>query len=235
MGELLFGETNSSREARESEKGGREVDVYFYRHAEAEGEGVEAGLTEVGRQQARQAAEDLLGEITGAGGVIKFLSSPVRRAQETAGIMRGFIAEAIERSNIQNIRLMSSRERDAVKAAGVIGPLRNKGIEDPIEHWLRNPGAVEGKSPEVISRKVQDLLKIIKKVTDRLPPGEKVNYVTVTHEVPQAALLNSATGKTLNEQGGGIKNCESFKVHMEGKSEKKPTLNFRGVETQMEI
>lgn len=235
MREKPFDKSNINREWKEGEPKGREIDIYFFRHGQATGEGEEAGLTELGRQQAREAAEALLQQVREKGGVVKFLSSSTRRAAETGEIMEEYIKNTLSERNITNLRLLSPRQRSALKAAGVIGPLEDRGIEDPIEYWLTHPDVLEGKSPEEVSNRVKKMLRIIGKVADRLPPGEQIHYVATTHEGPQAALLFSATGQTLNELGGRVNNCESFKVHFEGKSEKPPTIQFRNTEAEVVI
>lgn len=235
MSESLFDEGHVGREIKEGQPQGREVDVYFFRHGQATGESPDAELTSLGKRQAEEAAERLLQEVQAAGGVIKFLSSRTKRAAQTMETMRACVQRAIAERNITNVRLLHSKERTAITAAGVVGPLKKRGIEDPVEYWLTHPDVLEGKSPEEISRKVKGMLHIIKKVADRLPPGEKVHYAAVTHEVPQVALLHSATGKTLNELGGNIENCESFQVRIEGRSGKNPVVNFRGNRAELTL
>ncbi len=235
MREISFSEGNIDGEIEEGQPRGREVDVYFFRHGQATGESPDAELTKLGIQQAEEAAENFFQEVQAAGGVIKFLSSRTKRAMQTMETMQEYIRRVILERNITNVRLFSPKERTAITAAGVIGPLKEQGIEDPVEYWLTNPDVLKGKSPDEISGKIQKMLSIIKKVADRLPPGEKVHYAAVTHEVPQAALIHSATNKTLNELGGNIKNCESFQVHIEGKSKKNPMINFRGNQAELAL
>lgn len=223
------------REGKEKPPG-REIDVYLFRHGEAQGEGVGAELTEKGRGQAREAGRKLFTQIKeSGGGVIKLFRSPLRRAEQTAEIMQATIAEMLTEQEEGNIRLMKERDREALRAPGVIGPLRKQGIEDPIEYWLRNPQILEGKNPEIVAERLKRLLNRLKKIADRLPPGEKVYYICVTHEVPQAALLNQLTGKTLNELGGGIENCESTLVQIKGKKEEPLRIIFRDKQLELRI
>jgi len=213
---------------------GREVDFYLYRHAEAGGEGVDDELTPKGIEQAQEAAKVLLEEvIQNGGGVIKFISSPVLRAKRTAEIMRSTIQDLIIERKITNVRLMASRDREELRAAGLVGPLKERGIKDPVDYWLNNPDTLEGKSPTEIAGKINEVTRSLQKLTDRLPAGEKIYYIGVTHEVPQAALLNQISGKTLNELGGNIKNCEPIKIGFIGKSDEGVTVNFRDLKIKV--
>lgn len=219
---------------KETEPKGREVDVYLFRHAEAAEQGVETELTGRGIEQAKEAATSLISQIQEqGGGVIKFLSSPVKRAKQTSEIMQQTIAAALIEQEIDNIRLIIPRDREALRAPGVVGPLARQGIEDPIEYWFANPDVLPGKNPEQIAERLRELLGLLKKVADRLPPGEKIHYVGVTHEVPQAALLHQLSGKTLNELGGSVKNCEPVTIHIEGKSEEGPQILFRNLKLEL--
>jgi len=221
-------------ENKEREPRGREIDFYLFRHAEATGGGIDAEVTEQGKEQAVEAAENLLQRIIQeGGGVIKFLSSPVRRAGQTAEIMQSTLKKLLAEQGIENIRLMNPHDREALRAAGVIGPLKQRGIDNPIEYWFRNPESLEGKSPQKTAEQLRKIIDSLQRMADRLPSGEKIYYIGVTHEVPQAALLHQVTGKTLDELGGGIKNCESIKVELRGKSDEIPTVSFR--DSQMKV
>lgn len=227
-------ENISHIESKEIPPKGREVDFYLFRHAEASGEGLDSELTERGKDQAIKAAQNLLEQIIqGGGGVIKFLSSPVRRAKVTSEIMQHAIQEILVERQIKDIRLISPRDRDALRAAGVIGPLKERGVDDPIDYWLKNPNALEGKCPSEIARKLQEMISFFQKIADRLPAGEKIYYIGVTHEVPQAALLHKVGGRTLNELGGNIQNCESIKIELVGKSDKGASIKFRNEEMKI--
>ncbi len=210
---------------------GRGIDFYLFRHAEASGEGLDSELTERGKEQATKAAQNLLEQIIqNGGGVIKFLSSPVRRAKVTSEIMQHAIRETLAKQQIKDVRLMSPRDRDALRAAGVIGPLKERGIDDPIDYWLKNPDALEGKSLTETAQKLQGMINFFQKIADRLPAGEKIYYIGVTHEVPQAAFLHEVSGQTLNELGGNIQNCESIKIELVGKSDEGAIIKFRNEE-----
>lgn len=236
MQEIPSNEPDFGREAREHEPKGREIDVYFFRHGQATGQAPDAELTELGGEQAREAAETLLQKIVAeGGGVIKFLSSPVRRAVQTREIMETYISNAVTQQEIRNIRLMEPRERTSMVAPGITKPLKEKGIADPTEYWLTHPDVLVGKNPHEVASKIQRLLRVIKKTADRLPPGEKIFYAPVLHEPVQAAFFFQATGKTPKDVGGTLRNGESFRVHIEGKSKKNPTLSFRDVEAELKL
>lgn len=236
MSEKLSSPENlDNLERKEKEPMGREIDFYLFRHAEASGEGTDAEITEQGKEQTKEAARSLFQKIIQeGGGVIKFLSSPVRRAKETSEIMQFTLQEILTQQKIRNLRLMTPRDREALRAAGVIGPLRQRGIDDPIEHWLKNPKSLEGKSPQKTAEELQAIVDLMQKIADRLPKGERIYYIGITHEVPQAALLHQVSGKTLNELGGNIRNCESMKIELKGKSEKGATIKFRDLEMKIE-
>jgi len=225
-----------SPERHESEPEGRDIDVYVYRHAEAEDASADPEITKLGRAQAKKAGESLLEQIRSeGGGVIKILSSPALRAEQTAETMRAKMEEIIDEEELGEVKLMETRSRQALRPGGVIGELRKQGIDDPIEHWLNNPESVEGTSPADAAEQFTEVLVKVKSLADRLPPGEKINYVIVSHEVPAAAVLNQATGKTLQEMGGDIKNCESFKVEIRGNLDESSNISFRDVEAKIDL
>lgn len=222
------GEIPKNIESKEVAPKGRDIELYLFRHAEASNQGLESELTGQGKEQAKKAAQDLLTQIIEqGGGVIKFLSSPVKRAKQTSEIMQQVIQEIITDKHLENIRLMTPREREALKAAGVLGPLKGWGIDDPVDYWLENPDVIEGKSPTETAKTLQEVIDLLQKMANRLPHGEKIYYVGITHEVPQAALLNQVSGKTLNELGGNIQNCESIRVGLKGGSDEESAIVFR--------
>lgn len=221
-------ETFNKIENREEPPKNREIELYLLRHAEALDQTLDAELTEHGKEQAREAAHDLMKKVLEkGGGIIKFIVSPVRRAQQTAEVMQQVIQEIISEQKGEDVRLMTSRDREALKAGGVIGPLSERGIDDPIDYWLQNPDVLENKSPAEIAKRLSEVVVFLQKMADRLPNGEKVYYIGITHEVPQAALLNQISGKTLNELGGKIQNCESIRIELKGNSDEDPTILFR--------
>jgi len=222
-------------EHKEGEPSGREIDFHLLRHAEAAGEGIDVPLSETGQVQAQEAAQALLQEVVAkGGGAIKFMASPVRRARETAEIMQQTIEAALAEQKISNVRLMLLRQREALHSAGVIGPLKAQGIEDPVEYWLSHPESVAGANPEAVAERLRGVINHLQALSDRLPPGERIHYVGVTHEVPQAALLNNLSGKTLNELGGRIKNCEPIEINFQGDSDSGPELVFRDFRMSLE-
>lgn len=228
-------ENISPIENKEIPPKGRKIDFYLFRHAEAYEQGLNSELTEKGERQAAEAAQNLLEKIIlDGGGVIKFLSSPVRRAKRTLEIMQCNIQEMLTKQKIENVRLMTSRDNEALRTAGVIDPLRKRGIEDPIDYWLKNPDVLEGKDPSSMANRLREVINSLSKLANRLPAGEKIYYVGITHEAPQAALLNQLSRQTLNELGGSIHNCESMKVELIGKSGKNATVKFRNEEMKAE-
>ena len=225
------------KEKKEKKVTGREVDLYLIRHGEAESQEKSAKLSSKGGLQAEVAALCLLSDIwSQGGGLLKLFNSPTPRAKETSDIMQTKIQKIIESAKHSPINLYNPRITASLEAAGVIGPLMKMGIpyEKTIEHWLMNPEAVEGKTPQVIYKHLQEFLHRGQRSADRLPPGEKIYYIGITHEVPQAALLHQASGKTLNELGGSIKNCELMKIKFEGKSKEAAIIEFRDKEMKIE-
>ena len=195
---------------------------------------IELYLSERGIEQAKVAAQNLVREITEqGGGVVKFVSSPTKRAKQTSVVLQQTISEILSKEQINNIRLMNPRDRESLKAAGVIGPLMKRGIDDPVDYWLKNPETLEGKSPSKTAERLYEMIDRLQKMANRLSPGEKIYYIGVTHEVPQAALLNQTSGKTLSDLGGKVKNCEWLKVEMNGRSEEGATIKFRGEEMKI--
>ncbi len=220
------------RKTEVSKKGGvgREVDLYLIRHGETVSQEKSSRLSPKGRLQAEVEALCLLLDIwSQGGGLLKFYNSPTPRAQETSDIMLAKAQKIIGSSEHSPIKLYNPQVAASLEAAGIIGPLMKMGIsyEKIIEYWLTNPEAVEGKAPRVIYERLQKFLRRGQKLADRLPGGKKIHYVGVTHEAPQAALLNQINGKTLNELGGKIQNCESIKIEFRGDSDENPSISFR--------
>src|SRR3989338_6866626 len=92
-------------ESNEIQKG-RDIELYLFRHGQAENQGLEAGLTVQGVEQAKEAAKNLLTRIIEAGGgVIKFMSSPVKRAKQTSEIMQQTIQNVISEERLEQVRL----------------------------------------------------------------------------------------------------------------------------------
>lgn len=245
MNEIIRNEVSPEQtESREKRERGRDIAFYLFRHAQATGQESEAELTEQGRKQAEEAAENLLEHIIEqGGGIIKFLSSPTTRAKQTAEIIQRVISKIIIDKNVQNVRLITStqnlqnvrlttptppRKHDALKSGGVVRTLKKLNIDDPMDHWLQHPDVLEGKSPAEIASRVQKIIDNLQKMADRLPRSEeKIYYVGVTHETPQAALLNQISKKTLNDFGGQMSNCESIRIELKGNTDEPPTISFR--------
>lgn len=224
-------------DSKEKKGTGREVDLHLIRHGEAESQEKNAKLSSRGRLQAEVEALCLLADIwSQGGGLLKYFNSPTPRAKETADIILAKTQKIIESSKYSPIKLYNPSATTSLEAAGVIGPLMKMGIpyEKSIEHWLTNPEAVKGKTPRVIYERLQEFLRRGQKLADRLPMGEKIYYIGVTHEVPQAALLHQTSGMTLNELGGSIQNCEPIKIEFKGKSEEDATIKFRDKKMKIE-
>ena len=215
-------------------RNGRAMELYLFRHGEAESQEKEAKLSKVGRLQAEETAILLLIEINvQGGGLLKMIHSPTPRAKETFDIM----LRTIEANMGHQLRVLHPRIATALEAGGVIGPLLKRGIpyEETVEYWLCNPHTVDGKSPDIIGKKSEKIIRRLKRTADRLPAGVKIFYVGVTHEIPQAGLLYRVTGKKLSELGGGIKNCESIRVNLGTGSEAPPCLYFRGFQVDLAV
>lgn len=220
-------------EARESQPNSPELNVYFYRHGEALGQGSDVDITEKGVTQARQAMDGLYNQINIEGSLVKFVSSPIKRCVQTAEAMEQRLRELIDTNKNQSIKIMAQRKRAKVGLPGIAPTLRKLGVEDPMEYWLTHPDVVEGKTPADISKRIEDMLKVFHKVADRVDPGTKINYVFVTHEPYHAAFINQKMGKRLSEVGGDIKNLESMKIHIKGKSEEPVKFEFRDLKVDL--
>lgn len=236
MSEINFEQNLKPEDRAEGEPKHPEVSVYFYRHAEAPGQGKEVDITENGKAQARGAAELLYNQIKQEGGMVKFLPSPIKRCVQTAKIMEDRLRELLSQDKDSKIEMYDSKVRSKVGLPGIAPKLREMGHgDDMIEYWLTHPEVVPGKSPSQISGKVEDILRVIKKVADRVKPGTRIHYIYVSHEPYTAAFMNQLTGKTLPELGGDIKNCEAMTIKMEGRSDKLAEVSFRDVSKEIDL
>src|SRR3989338_854754 len=237
MKEIFERFLTSADATKEKEGNGREIDLYLIRHGEAESQEKTAKLSSKGKLQAEVATLRILSDIwSQGGGLLKFQNSPTLRAQETCDIMRTTSQRIVESSEHSPIKLYDSRQSKFLEAAGVIGPLMKMGVpyEEAVEHWLTNPEVVEGKTPRIIYEHLREYLRRGQKLADLYPKREKTYYIGVTHEVPLAALLSQISGRTLDELGGSIQNCESTEIGLKGKSGESPTIRFRGKEMKIE-
>ncbi|MBI4268246.1 histidine phosphatase family protein [Candidatus Uhrbacteria bacterium] len=197
-------------------KKGRAVSLSLIRHGEAADQSKEAQLSEKGRLQAEIAAYQLLFNVwSKGGGVVKLYHSPTLRAKQTFDIIQK-VAERVTKKQKENpVTLYKPRMRKQVEAAGVIGPLMKAGIpyKDTVDHWIKNPKVVEGKSPSDVFATLKPFLEVGQTYAHELPSvGPRIFQVAVTHEVPQAALLHTLSGKTLEQIGGGIRNGEFVNI-----------------------
>lgn len=210
----------------------RELELIFLRHGQSASQEINAALTEQGRRQAEEAGERILNHVVACGGgAIKIVRSPVHRAFETGDIVEQTIERLItERKLEESVHLLTStyKHRETLRAAGLFEKLQSLKQPNPIEYWLEHPESIPGTTPAEISKNLQTMIATMQKVTNKLPPGEKIFYIGVTHEIPEAALLKTLTGKTPTEFGGTIKNCESISVHLTAKSNELPQIEFRG-------
>lgn len=236
MNEINF-EQNLKRENQvEGEPKHPEVSVYFYRHAEALGQGKDLDITEKGIEQAREAGELFYNQIKERGGMVKFLSSPIKRCVQTAKIMEDRLRELSDQDESSKTNILQPRVRSKVGLPGIAPTLRQMGHDtDMIEYWLTHPDVVPGKTPLEISKKIENILRIIQKVANRLKEGTNVTYVYISHEPYTAAFMNQLTGKTLSELGGDIGNCEAMKIEVEGRSDKPAEVSFRGLNKEIDL
>lgn len=211
-------------------KKGRSVTLFLLRHGEAVDQSLEAELSENGVLQAKTVAKELLDQIQKeGGGTVKIISSPVKRAKQTANIIEETMNSHLSEHSEIPVKMMHQRERDALKAGGVIGPLMKQGIEyeQTVQYWLENPEIVPGRTPKKIADTIRAVVMKLEKMSERLPTGEKIYYLGITHEIPQAALLFQEIGKTPRDFGGNVKNCEAIKIEMSGGKNESPILTFR--------
>lgn len=227
-------EEMSKLERKEDEPKNRYIEIYIFRHAEAEGEKRDANLTETGKKQARITAEGLLKEIAQSSGVIKIFHSPILRAKQTAENFEMAMEKLIKErpTDFPGIRLYKRRSREKLYGLGVYGKLKEKAEkgevgEEFIDYWLEHPETIEGKSPDIIAGRVLDLASRAEKISERLGDGEPIHYIFITHEMPLVALANKLSGKNLQELGGDIGNCEGGKIVFPDKSSEVPQFIFR--------
>lgn len=232
-------ETNfgaNPEETKELPKRGAQVNVYFFRHAEALGQGREVDITENGKSQAREAARSLYKSLKQSGGLVKFVTSPVKRCIQTAEIMEEELARLKAQEPQDNLQLMRRKQRTKVGLPGVGPVLKQMGIEtDQIDYWLEHPDVVPEKTPTDISKRVEDILKVLQRVADRVKPDSNITYVYITHEPYHGAVLNKVTGKTLKELGGDVDITDPMKVQVVGNSDKNPQITFRDVDMEIDL
>lgn len=174
MSERIPNNEYKTQEYKESKPFSPEVDIYLFRHAEASGDGIADGLTENGIEQAKLASSKFLESVhSDGGGSIKFLTSPTRRAEQTAEVMKSTMAEIINRQKLEDINLLVSHKRNELRTAGIVGNLRQQGIIDPIQHWLEKPDLFPDKTPEQVARRLKDVLDSIRQLADRLSTNKK--------------------------------------------------------------
>ncbi|MBI2444643.1 MAG: histidine phosphatase family protein [Candidatus Magasanikbacteria bacterium] len=225
-------ETLESPNRFEAEPSPRRLELILLRHGQAESQEKDAALNETGQHQAARAAEEIIEHVlAGGGGVVKIVRSSVRRAQETGAIIEETIRRLIaERGLGDKIRLIESRAktRAPLVAAGIMRQLQILNAERPVEHWIENPEILPDKKPSDVAKSLQEMTTKMQQIVNKLRPGETIYYIGVTHEIPQAAFLNTITHQTLAELGGPIKNGESFTITLSNKPNAAPVLSFRG-------
>lgn len=215
---------------QEQEPQQRRTELILMRHGQATSQEKTAVLSELGKQQAREAAERLLSEILNqGGGILKIVKSPVKRAVETGNIVEQTIERLISERGVTNVRLLKSTAttRSPLRAPGLMPRLKKFNEQDPVGHWLKHPEILNDATPEIIVAELQKTISTMQAVNSKLNPNDHLFYVAVTHEIPQAALLNKVTGKNLDELGGGVKNCETVTITFTDDPKTATELSFR--------
>lgn len=215
---------------REEERAPSKMELVLMRHGQAESQDKNAALSEQGMEQATGAARALIERIAASGGgIIKLVTSPVRRARETGEVIRRTMIELLSDDKYNNVKLLESRAnvREPLKAAGLMPTIQALDRENPVQFWLEHPNVVPGKTPADMSVPIEKIVATMQQVAQKIKADVPVYYVAVTHEIPQAALLNAMTGETLTDFGGAIKNCEAITVDVTGIPGISPTFTFR--------
>jgi broad specificity phosphatase PhoE len=182
---------------------GRSVVVHIVRHGEIASYRPDAGLTEKGRRQSFEAGKQLVARI-GEGEMVKFITSPFQRAQESNEAMIEGLNEAIREQGREDIKVYTSRRERRLRALdhkddSQLRELSRRG-EDTIGYWLRDLiSEKEVESPSSVLDRVQEFVGKRQKISQRLPGGPTIHYICVTHSPVMRALLKDAFGKDLGE------------------------------------
>ena len=113
--------------------------LYLIRHAQGEDNvdpsaGGDAGLTEVGREQARR----LAGRLSASGGLDAVYSSPLRRARETAeALARSMALDVVVLEDLREVSLQEPQ--DALREGVTAEAIKERLLLNPT--WAAFPGA----------------------------------------------------------------------------------------------
>ena len=177
----------------------RKMRIFIVRHGEPEIYAAkDSMLSEEGKKQVREFGKNFLDDLKKrqeTGAAIKILYSEISRTKESGEILESELEKTIQEEKLQNITLLNSHKREALKSVGTLGPLINTGVPkaEAYERWLTaNPEElrlVSAKTPEDIDEAMSELVKGMDKMSSRLGPGPEIDYVWVTHETTHGAIL----------------------------------------------
>lgn len=181
----------------------RDVIVHVFRHGKATGSVSTAELTPEGEEQARKAAQELLNHIP-EGAVVKFFDSGFVRARQTR--------ERMEEIVKPQRRTLVARSRATLAYL--------KKVKDGFSDQQKTP-------QEGVADFRRTLVQYPKRLSETLAPGSPIHLVAVAHAGKPAlnALVESLSGKTLEQLKGDIQNCERFTLHF--KPGHAPMMHFR--------
>lgn len=117
---------------------GRWLDIHVVRHAETQGYSTDAGLTPLGRWQARRRGHDLSKGLA-EGETVRIVCAPTARATETAEQIAAGIADGLELWG-RHAEIIGPEPRDAFRNFQVWTP---EGPRDPTEAFRRYHATLE--------------------------------------------------------------------------------------------
>lgn len=231
----------------------REIVAYFVRHGDAEPSKATEDMTEEERheldlerhlsaegiKQAREAGLRLAQEIED-GAAIKFYSSPVLRARETAEEMRKAFEEEIRRlkKNIQILPNLGGKKElvyldELTETLYAEAQKKAEKLKvDPITYWMLNP-EILGETVEKSAERFASVVKHLEKLSSRLPIGPdypKLHLIFATHSGLPEFWIKKATGEIPEP----FKKGESFKIRIPGNKKEEPLLTYKNKEFSIE-
>jgi broad specificity phosphatase PhoE len=117
---------------------GRWLDIHVVRHAETQGYSTDAGLTPLGKWQARRRGHDLSKGLA-EGSVVRLVCAPTARATETAEQIAAGIADGLEMWG-RRVEVVGPEPREAFRNFQVWTP---DGPRDPTEAFRRYHAVLE--------------------------------------------------------------------------------------------
>lgn len=225
-------EHNNQNESREKDQSTRQVVIHFIRHGETEYDKVEdykGNLTELGRQQAREAGERLFNELP-EGAIIVYHSSSRLRTIQTAQEIQSEIVELATKSG-KNI-LFHNEKPKAFSRLAVSDKATEEWLDvlfkgqNPVDYFLDNPTEATEEDRKHFNSYLSKFADFTKKLN---PQGPDIHIVAVTHTGPSEIFIQGLTGQ---RPEGSLANCEEFKINLPVSSQG-PILTYKGVSSEI--